>query len=702
MDHVQIINHILTFILALYADPNLPRKVVSTVITFFSNFLINIFIPSLKHEILAVLRNENISDSSVKEIEKCFDRYSFIFNDVDSESKRFTILKKRGLLDIEEFSIGTKLTETIVGNSRILVPKDMLGIVIPLKKSLRMFLQIPGVYNQTILYMKKLAGESITISNIIQGDSWKTKYGPNFDDQLILPLHIFSDDVEVGNALGGHAGQSKLGAVYATIGCLPPKFASRLDCILFYSLIHTNDSKESTNKNVFKTLIEELNFLRHNGISIKIDNCTKIIKFQLVKICGDNLGLNSIFGFSQSFRSNFYCRICTCSSEEASKLCTELECKLRTEDNYDQDVLKANFSQTGIKEKCIFNEVDGFNITKNVSIDLMHDVLEGVCMFIMNKLIKIFAFEKQFFTLQLLNTRIKDFNFGRENKPPKISYSRITDHDDLSMSAVEVLSLVRYFGLIIGDLIPEENDDYQLYITLRKVIDILLSPRVIREDAIYLKELIDDLNRKYIELFGKLKPKQHFLTHYPRIMLKDGPPMQFWAMRFEAKHKPIKDIATSQNSSMNLLKTVALKQALIMCSMMHSLEFEKSIVLGSIRKGIDSKSYFNDINKDQACKYYNEVHINGISYRIGTYLVISLANSEAEFGKIQDIILWQGEVYFYFEIFEEITFDFHAYAYIVRKLNRKTLMMQKNLPILAPLLSVKKKNTHFLAAKYRL
>ena len=87
MDPWAILNHILTFLHLLYGDPNLPRKEVQIMVDFFDNFIRNVFVPSLKSDVLAILKNTDIADSHLKEIEKCFDKHSRIFNDVASESK---------------------------------------------------------------------------------------------------------------------------------------------------------------------------------------------------------------------------------------------------------------------------------------------------------------------------------------------------------------------------------------------------------------------------------------------------------------------------------------------------------------------------------------------------------------------------------------------------------------------------------------
>lgn len=61
---------------------------------------------------------------------------------------------------------------------------------------------------------------------------------------------------------------------------------------------------------MFKKLIEELNFPRNTGIKVKINNKIITIKFQLILILGDNLGLNGILGFVEYFKGNNFCRVC--------------------------------------------------------------------------------------------------------------------------------------------------------------------------------------------------------------------------------------------------------------------------------------------------------------------------------------------------------------------------------------------------------
>lgn len=59
-----------------------------------------------------------------------------------------------------------------------------------------------------------------------------------------------------------------------------------------------------------------------------------------------------------------------------------------------------------------------------------------------------------------------------------------------------------------------------------------------------------------------LKPKHHYLLHYPRVMMKMGPLRYVSAIRFEAKHREIKQNAKIVTSRRNPSYTLALKQQL--------------------------------------------------------------------------------------------------------------------------------------------
>ncbi|CAD6219950.1 GSCOCG00011537001-RA-CDS, partial [Cotesia congregata] len=61
---------------------------------------------------------------------------------------------------------------------------------------------------------------------------------------------------------------------------------------------------------VLKKVIDGLNDLKRNGIEVTIDNKQQKIYFDCGLILGDNLGLNGILRFVESFSSGYPRRIC--------------------------------------------------------------------------------------------------------------------------------------------------------------------------------------------------------------------------------------------------------------------------------------------------------------------------------------------------------------------------------------------------------
>lgn len=704
MDHTAIASFILSFILVLYGDPQLPRKIVQTVLDHVRDFICDAFLPSPKKDILSALSQERISDTTLQKIDNCFVDHGKVFDKVKTEAKRFSILKKKGLLNYRKIQIGNNFVKNTIGDNARIKSEALYATYVPLKESLKYFLKIPGVFKQTIKYMNKLSKVSNIITNIVQTKLWK-RCLERFGNVIVLPLFIFYDDVETGNALGGHAGKNKFGALYTMIGCLPPHIASRLSSIIFTMLVRSEDKKLTSNENVFKVLIDELNFLSREGIRITVNGCEKVVYFQLTLILGDNLGLNSILGMVESFKANHFCRICKIPSEISRMQFIEDTEYLRTFENYDEDVASGIVESTGIKEKCVFNQVDGFHITTNLTVDLLHDIQEGICKYDLREIIYNFVFVKHYFTMEQFNDYIRNFKLGpleSSNKPPPIGMHRVKNRVNMKMSGSEIVCLTRYLGLIIGHLIPEDDENWQLYKYLRKIIDIVTSPRLLPSDIPVLRDLLYEHNQLFFKLHGYLKPKYHMSGHYPTVMEENGPCVHYSGIRFESRHRDLKGTVQSTNSSKNLLITITIKQLLMMCKLFNFSKFDDSFKLGTSDDScLQARSFFSD---DQNCnmKKYKYVEIGGIEIRIGTFLVTSFENSETEFGKVEEIINVNDDIFLYVTIYEEISFNDHVHAYSVKKTTVKKCLNFYDLPEMPPSLSVNRNNEHYLAFRYRL
>lgn len=363
---------------------------------FLINFCCNIVIPSIKkkiekiisgnnqarvkikEEVLKILKDSNVNPDVCKNVEKAFqeeliisDRvdvkmqevfldHSKIFDHFSTEYKRFSFLRRKGFIEPKHFKIGPKPIDDIKNEEIAIGLESMWGVYVPLQDTLKQFLEIPGMLSEILQYIQLLSAESRIIVNVIQGALWRTKFHQLYRDDVVIPLFIYYDELETGNALGSHAGKNKFGALYAYLGCLPPRIASKLDCIFFHSLIKANEKKISTNKYTFQQIIKELKFLQKYSIFVNDGNTKHVVKFQLITVLGDNAGLNEILGFVKSFKRDYFCRVCRCTLEETSNAVTEDISKLRTKENYAADVEKYNKKSCGVSELCVFTVCPGF------------------------------------------------------------------------------------------------------------------------------------------------------------------------------------------------------------------------------------------------------------------------------------------------------------------------------------------------------
>lgn len=129
---------------------------------------------------------------------------------------------------------------------------------------------------------------------------------------------------------------------------------------------------------------------------------------------------------------------------------------IRNIDNYNIDIATQNFSETGIYKESILNTIQSFHVTQNFCVDIMHDLYEGVCHYDMCHIIKYFINTAKLFTLDTLNDRKSNFNYGPiefGNISPNISINHLNNFH-LKMSAREVMTFIHFFPLTIGDLVP--------------------------------------------------------------------------------------------------------------------------------------------------------------------------------------------------------------------------------------------------------
>ncbi len=79
----------------------------------------------------------------------------------------------------------------------------------------------------------------------------------------------------------------------------------------------------------------------------------------------------------------------------------------------------------GVKKSCLLNSLQYFHTTANFSVDIMHDILEGVAQFEMKLLIQHLI--QNYTTLAEVHRRIQSFNYGSLSVSHVRRNVRVTD-----------------------------------------------------------------------------------------------------------------------------------------------------------------------------------------------------------------------------------------------------------------------------------
>lgn len=546
----------LATISSLQSDATLTRIQSDRIARILHTFLNTKYFNDLKEKIFAM---ESLNAKYI--VDNC-EIFQNLFSDLDTEYKRNKILGNLGYyIEPTPIFFGTRETR----KHDLLQIENVYGQLISLHKVLKVFFETGDTFNKTCKYVTSLNEDSDNgITNIIQTTFWKSKVANK--ESITFPLFLYEDAFETANPLGSHAGIYKLNGMYVSIPCLPPDLYSRLNNIFLAQLYHADDSKIFSKERIYSYIIQELQLLETKGVTLVIEGTHIQVYFQLALIIGDNLGLHNILGFVESFSGNLCCRFCKITKNMSRKLCYEDVTILRNKINYAEDITINNVSITGIKERCVFNVLHSFDAVENYSVDIMHDLLEGVCIYEISYILYHFIVQKRYFTLDTLNWRLEFFKFNPTcSRPPTISSSQLYNKS-IKMSASEMLSFVLHAGLIFGDLINASYDrHWELFILLRKILSITLERSITESTAELLQTLINEHHILYIDLFGEsLKPKHHFMLHYPTIMKIVGPLHSLWSMRFEGKHRPLKQYARSITCRRNVCRSIAVKHQLIL------------------------------------------------------------------------------------------------------------------------------------------
>ncbi|XP_070525461.1 uncharacterized protein [Cardiocondyla obscurior] len=406
--------------------------------------------------------------------------------------------------------------------------------------------------------------ENNLLKDFTDGNAFKSntffKENPNG-----LRLILYQDDFEVVTPIGSAKGKHVLTGVYLAIGNLPDYIRFQKNSIYLVALCK---KKNFDHQAVFGEIVKDLKILESVGINIPAYGT---IKGSLVFIAGDNLGSHTLGGFVDNFsRSLYFCRYCHLNKYEFYD--ENGECKIfenRTIDSYKNCLTKVKVNdETGeitsyysVKFNSIFNNLLYYHVC-NAGLPpcLGHDLMEGVITYDLALFINYFI-NQSWFTLSELNNMIDKFSYSKEDRKDKPLRLK-PNVEKIRGDAWQIWTFLRLFPLIIINHIGDkDNEIWQCLLLLTEIIEIVCAPIIHTSYLPYLQTLIQNYFIMRKELFPdvRLRPKHHYMSHYPELINIYGPLIKVWTMRFESKHTFFKRVLRSCHNFKNITYTLSTK-----------------------------------------------------------------------------------------------------------------------------------------------
>lgn len=469
-----------------------------------------------------------------------------------------------------------------------------------------------------------------------------------------LCLQIYYDDIEICNPLGAKAKIHKLAMFYFIIANFPPHFKSQLSTIFPLLIVKSKLLKEYGINNILKPMVDEfkkLSVINPQDILLELP-FTHVV---LLQVCGDNLGLHSLLGYTEGFNANYRCRFCK-GNKHFTQTAVEEEISLRRNiANYSSDLVLGDISLTGIREGSILNEISYFHVTENYAPDIMHDFFEGICI-IELKLALDYLIKTKKITLQQINHQISTCfkkNSHKVNKFPEISQQFICDEKKSCFSASEMNNFFLVFPAIFLAYFDDDKM-LNLILKLRRIIRIIMAPLISREGVSLLRYLISDHHQLYINLTcNNLTPKFHHILHYPHAIEQLGPLKNFWCMRLEAKHRFSKIVGKNSYNFKNIAKSVAKRLSLNMAFSINSSKGDGIMQIkfgGGVRIRLDElKGNFDfsllNIGSEEIILSIEFVSAKGTIISRHKYFILGSNENQLQFCQVELCFVHDDQVY---------------------------------------------------------
>ena len=500
-----------------------------------------------------------------------------------------------------------------------------------------------------------------------------------------LQIVAYYDELEVVNPIGSYVKKHKLGCMFFFLGNIRPQYRSTLKSIHLVSVGKHDDIAHYGIDSFLFPFVEDLKALYCDGIEVSISGNQVTLYGGLLAFLADNLAAHLVGGFklNMSFALRV-CRTCMVTPELLQSCFCEDECMIRTSSSHFEQCLLLSGPlgghhsvSYGITRLSILEEVPGFSVIHGLPHDIMHDLFEGIVPLNMMLLIE-YCVTKIFFTINELNDRINNFDFI-ENKPSLIDPNIFKKNRKIRQSASQMMALSKHFSILIGDKVPEDDQHWYCFQVMLKICSIALAPLATYDTIAYLGILIQE----YLTLFQTLypattlKPKHHYMIHYPSQIRMFGPLIYSWTMRQESKLSFAKRVSYLSNYK-NVSKTVANRHQYWLC---HKIISDPSLLSPSFKISpvCETNPLSTEPNYVQAeltrlspgldlfsiVKHPKWVKMQSSSFKMGYYVLLKYDIYEPLFGKIIDLVICEGIFIICVEEYHSSFFYSHYNSFVI-------------------------------------
>lgn len=542
--------------------------------------------------------------------------------------------------------------------------KECFAQYVPIKTTIEsLFL------SESIREQHKQSHSQVQTEDVIK-DVWD---GKNITENLLfvseassLGLILYQDSFEVVNPLGSGKKKHKVLAVYLTLADILPHNRSSIDQMQLVLLCREQDFKFFGQELVMGQLVKDLKDLEVKGITL---SGGQVRKGTLCAIAGDNLGSHNIGGFVENFsRSLHFCRYCEIDRQtfQSSPVSRGPNRTVQSyKDHLQSNVHVQNLPTAGIKFDSLFNELTYYHVCQpGLPPCLGHDLFEGVVAYDLALYIKHLVTKDKRFTYQELNRRINQFKYlgnDAHDKPCEVN----PGSEKLGGHAVQNWCFLRLLPVLVGNKIesPAEDEVWQLVLQLRDIVEFVCAHAISTGQIAYLRVLIDDYLHFRMVTFSDspLKPKHHYMSHYPELIVHFGPLIRLWTLRFESKHTYFKQCARKLHNFKNLCATLAERHQLLQAFLSAGNLFPPHVIVEK-----ETEFFLNDYNdaiRDSVVHLNaqstntvvtHEVTVKGTKYRKNMFIVICRSDEGLIFGQIKLILIKADSVNFVTQNYQSV------------------------------------------------